>query len=117
MSRIGSTSGVRVATQPLSNIYTVLLLVALLAVVVSVGILGYILQTRYGGTLGFGEDVDRELQQAQQTLKDNRDDLDQMNRTLLDYTGGAGAGPAPGGAGSPTPATQPSGSPLGASNG
>lgn len=68
MSRIGSSSGVRVATQPLSNIYTVLALVALLALVATAVYLGYINQTRYGGTLGFGEPPRNVLQDASRKL-------------------------------------------------
>ena len=110
MSRIGSTSGVRVAAQPLSNIYTVLLLVALLAVVLTLVLLGYVLQTRYGGTLGYGEEATQERQQADDNIARNRADLDQMDKTLLGYSGGGGMAPPPAG-------TLPPPSPLGAANG
>ena len=54
MSRIDSSSasGVRVAAEPLSNVYTVLLLVGLVALVAGVVMLGLTLDTRYGVVFG-----------------------------------------------------------------
>ena len=54
MSRIGSSSasGVRVAAEPLSNVFTVLLLIGALALVLAAVMLWVTLDQRYGVTLG-----------------------------------------------------------------
>lgn len=57
MSRISSssTSGVRVAAQPLSNIYTVLLLIGALGLVGALVMLWVTLDGRYGATFAIGD--------------------------------------------------------------
>jgi len=54
MSRIGSSSasGVRVAAEPLSNVFTVLLLIGALALVLAAVMLWVTLDKRYGATFG-----------------------------------------------------------------
>jgi len=100
MSRIASTSGVRVAAQPISNIYTVLLLVALLALVFTLAFTMYILQTRYGGSAGYGEEVDRQFQSATSTITAGRENCNVMDERLKNFpAGGAPAAPAPAPAG------------------
>jgi len=90
MSRIGSSSasGVRVAAAPLSNVYTVLLLVAAVALVVAVVFAAASLQTRYGAVLpvgSSGEKIEGDLQAARTnlskmsvTLEEGRQQLDQF---------------------------------------
>jgi hypothetical protein len=94
----------------LSNVYTVLLLVSFLAVVVTLGVVAYVLQTRYGGALGYGEDVAREVDQAGQTLQANQADLEKMDRALLGQPAGAATAPAP-------PMAPPTAPPLGTADG
>jgi len=48
MSQIGSSSGVRVAAQPLSNVYTVLLLVGAAALVLALVLLCIVMDRNYG---------------------------------------------------------------------
>jgi hypothetical protein len=57
MSRIGSSSasGVRVAAEPLSNIFTVLLLIGALALVLAAVMLWVTLDKRYGVTFGVSD--------------------------------------------------------------
>jgi len=57
MSRIGSSSasGVRIATEPLSNIFTVLLLIGALALVLAAVMLWVTLDKRYGVTFGVSD--------------------------------------------------------------
>jgi hypothetical protein len=57
MSRIGSSSasGVRVAAEPLSNVFTVLLLIGALALVLAAVMLWVTLDQRYGVTFGVSD--------------------------------------------------------------
>ena len=59
MSQIGSSSGVRVAAQPLSNIYTVLLLLGALALVLTLVMLCVFMDSAYGTILGVSEEGER----------------------------------------------------------
>ncbi len=90
MSRIGSSSGVRVAAQPLSNVYTVLLLVTALLLLVVAIFAGMSLQEMAGGTLGFGEEADQMLTQAQSAVQAGERQLAQLAEGSA-----AGAGTAP----------------------
>jgi hypothetical protein len=103
MSRIGSSSAVRVAAQPLSNVYTVLLLVAVLALVVAFGVTAYTVQTHYpNGVLGYGEEVENDIQAAEGNLAGWRNRLGEHETLLEDAAKGAGtSGTEEGGAGSP----------------
>ncbi|MBE3070641.1 MAG: hypothetical protein IMZ55_11175 [Acidobacteria bacterium] len=56
MSQIGSSSGVRVAAQPLSNVYTVLLLIGGLALALTLVVLCITMNARYGTILGVSEE-------------------------------------------------------------
>ena len=94
MSRIASTSGVRVAAQPVSNIYTVLLLVALLALVFALVFTMYVLQTRYGGSAGYGDEVDQALQGAARAIEAGRANGDAMDDRLKNFPAGGGPPPA-----------------------
>jgi F0F1-type ATP synthase membrane subunit b/b' len=95
MSRIGSSSGVRVASQPLSNVYTVLLLIAALAMVAAFGVTAYTVQTHYrNGFLGYGEDVERDLQDAERALAEYRSRLDEHDQALERAARAAGEGGA-----------------------
>jgi hypothetical protein len=80
MSRIGSssTSGVRIAAEPLSNVYTVLLLIGLVALVVATVMLWVTLEQRYGVTFGLSEAGKRALaapEAARNALSAARADL------------------------------------------
>ncbi len=91
MSRIGSSSAVRVAAQPLSNVYTVLLLVAVLALVVAFGVTAYTVQTHYpGGVLGYGEEVENDVQAAESNLAGWRGKLKEHETFLEDAAKTAG---------------------------
>jgi hypothetical protein len=64
MSRIStSTSGVRVAAQPLSNIFTVLLIIGLLALILTLVMLWTTLEKRYGASWGVSDEGQRALKQ------------------------------------------------------
>ena len=94
MSRIASTSGVRVAAQPMNNIYTVLLLVALLALVFTLAYTLYILQHYYGGSAGYGEEVDQDLQGARGAIQAGQENCKEFDKWLEAFPAG-GAAPAP----------------------
>ncbi len=71
MSQIASSSGVRVAAQPLSNVYTVLLLLGAVALVATLVMLGVTMNGRYNCVLGVTEEGSRakkepEVQKARQ---------------------------------------------------
>jgi hypothetical protein len=105
MSRIGSSSGasgVRVAATQLSNVYTVLLLVAALAMIVSVVFACLALQNRYGSILtvgAAGERTENELKAANDGVAATSVKLEQGRKALELFMGGAGRG----GAAVPTP--------------
>ncbi len=71
MSQIASSSGVRVAAQPLSNVYTVLLLLGAVALVATLVMLGVTMNGRYKCVLGVTEEGSQakkepEVQKARQ---------------------------------------------------
>ena len=91
MSRIGSSSGVRVAAQPLSNVYTVLLLLGALALVVTAVMLGVTMNHRYKCVLGVTDEGSQakkepEVQKARQNSVWN--DLGQIDKALKEYPEG-----------------------------
>jgi len=91
MSRIGSTStsGVRVAAQPLSNIYTVLLVLSAVALVVAVVMACVSLQTGYGAILPIGEggkQAEAALDSAQRRLRDDDTAMDAVDEDLEQLT-------------------------------
>ena len=91
MSRIGSSSGVRVAAQPLSNVYTVLLLLGALALVVTAVMLGVTMNHRYKCVLGVTDEGSQakkepEVQKARQNSIWN--DLGQIDKALKEYPEG-----------------------------
>ncbi|HUU93053.1 MAG TPA: hypothetical protein VM238_17815 [Phycisphaerae bacterium] len=65
MSQIGSSSGVRIAAQPLSNVYTVLLLLAAVALVATAVMLAVTMDSRYGAVLGVTEESKQAKREAQ----------------------------------------------------
>ncbi len=80
MSQIGSSSGVRVAAQPLSNVYTVLLLVAGLALVVALVFVCLTMDKNYGTILGVSEEGKRNKELPDAIAKDQADALDQLKQ-------------------------------------
>ncbi|MGB2754541.1 MAG: hypothetical protein WBD75_06630 [Phycisphaerae bacterium] len=117
MSRIASSSsasGVRVAAQPLSNVYTVLLLLGALALVTALVMTCITLQGRYGSILPLGsagEQSQRDLEDAKSKQAATGGELDQMQKALeLWPRGTVGGAPAP--AGEPAPAPEPASAPA-----
>ncbi len=116
MSQIGSSSGVRVAAQPLSNVYTVLLLVGALALIVALVMLVVVMNGNYGGVLGEGpmKAVD-EVAARQETQRSELEDVDQSLRRFPEgISASQGTAPSPTGAGATpgsgettTPETEP----------
>ncbi|MEA3367638.1 MAG: hypothetical protein U9R68_05935 [Planctomycetota bacterium] len=110
MSQIGSSSGVRVAAQPLSNVYTVLLLVGAVALVLALVLLCVVMDRNYGTVLGFTKEgaTNKQLPESvADQQKTRRGELEEADRALNRFPEGisASAGTAPSGAGtSPAPA-------------
>ena len=100
MSRIASpssASGVRVAAQPLSNVYTVLLLIGALCVAAAAVMECITLQSRYGSILPVGdagEQTRRDIENAVNQQKAQDAELDQMQENLSRWPQGSGAAPA-----------------------
>jgi len=120
MSRIASSSsasGVRVAAQPFSNIYTVLLLLGALALVTVLVMTCITLQIRYGSILPLGEageQSQRDLEDAKRKQAAARGELDQVQKALeLWPQGTMGGAPAP--VEEPAPAAEPAPAPEAAS--
>ena len=117
MSRIGSSSasGVRVAAQPLSNVFTVLLLIGALALVLAAVSLLMTGNKRFGDACGLGSDAQeapaKSLQMAKAAAKDLGDMREQIKRFPEPYKreGQAGqpAEPAPAEPATPPPAATP----------
>ena len=87
MSRIGSSSasGVRVAAQPLSNVFTVLLLIGALALVLATVALVLVGNKRFGVTLGLtaeGETALKAPANSLQKAKSAADDLAKMREQI-----------------------------------
>ena len=123
MSRIASSSsasGVRVAAQPLSNVYTVLLLLGALALVTALVMTCITLQGRYGSILPLGsagEQSRRDLEDAKSKQAAAGGELDQMQKALEQWPQGTVGGvPAPAGepapVGEPAPAPEPASAPA-----
>lgn len=72
MSRIGSSSGVRVAATPLSNVYTVLLLIGTLVLVLTLAGIWVIGDRTYGVVWGLS-DVGKANLKAIDTVKANQE--------------------------------------------
>ena len=112
MSRIASSSsasGVRVAAQPLSNVYTVLLLLGAIALVTALVMTCITLQGRYGSILPLGsagEQSQRDLEDAKSKQAAVGGELDQMQKALEQWPQGTvGSAPAP--VGEPAPVEEP----------
>ncbi|HUW99470.1 MAG: hypothetical protein WBD63_02185 [Phycisphaerae bacterium] len=101
MSRIASSSsasGVRIAAQPLSNVYTVLLMVAALALVVALVFVCLPPRGRQGSILpvgAAGEQTRRDIEDAQSRQKAADAELNQMQQNLGQWPQGGGGAPAP----------------------
>ena len=108
MSQIGSSSGVRVAAQPLSNVYTVLLLIGAVALVLALVLLAVVMDRNYGAVLG--EENMKAVDQAAAQQQRRRAELDEADESLkrfpegiapavgtapMDTGAGTGAGAAP----------------------
>ena len=113
MSRIGSSSasGVRVAAQPLSNVFTVLLLIGALALVLATVALVVVGDKRFGATLGITDAGKAALEapvQSSRKAKDAASELekvrDQIRRFPEPFKKG---GPAAEGAAPSEPAAPP----------
>jgi len=102
MSQIGSSgSGVRVAAQPLSNIYTVLLLVAAVALVFALVWVCAIMDQNYGVVLALSEEgkANKELpEKIEKQQEDQEGELEQVDRALERFPEGVSAAPETGGA-------------------
>lgn len=122
MSQIASSSGVRVAAQPLSNVYTVLLLLGTVALVATLVMLGVTMNGRYECVLGVTEEGSRakkepEVQKARQDSV--WAELEQVDKAISEFPEGVAAPavgadattPAPEGGATP-PATTPSATPA-----
>jgi len=129
MSQIGSSSGVRVAAQPLSNVYTVLLLVGGVALVVALVFLCVELNKNYGTILGVTEkgEANKQLPDKVKTQQAGlREELDETDKALKRFPEGVSAspgtdvGPTGEGGGTPAPDAPPTGNttdPAGAAAG
>ncbi len=113
MSQIGSTSGVRVAAQPLSNIYTALLLVAVVALVVATVLVAVTMSRNYGVVLPVSAQAKATRDLPKKVAKEQASRLEElkaMDESLKRFPAGAvapGPGPTPTGpaATPPAPAT------------
>jgi len=106
MSRIGSssTSGVRVAAEPPNNIYTILLLIGVVALTATLIMLWVTLETRYGVTFGGTEAGKAALKAPEDEAgkqKAARAELDEKREALKRFPATVGA---------PPPRTEPGGS-------
>jgi hypothetical protein len=107
MSQIASSSGVRVAAQPLSNVYTVLLLLGALALAVVFVMLAVTMNDRYECVLGVTEEGSRakkepEVQKARQDSV--WDELNQTDKAISEFPEGVAAPPVGGETTPPPPA-------------
>ena len=107
MSQIASSSGVRVAAQPLSNVYTVLLLLGGLALAVVFVMLAVTMNDRYECVLGVTEEGNRakkepEVQKARQDSV--WDELNQTDKAISEFPEGVAAPPVGGETTPPPPA-------------
>jgi len=97
MSQISSSSGVRVAAQPLSNVYTVLLLVGALALTLTLVVLCITMNARYGVILGVGSEG-KLAKEASETAKrqqaGEKAKLEKVQEDLKRFPEGVGAAPA-----------------------
>jgi len=94
MSQIASSSGVRVAAQPLSNVYTVLLLIGGLALVVVFVMLAVTMNDRYECVLGVTEEGKRAKEEpdVQKARQDSvRDELNQTDKAIKEFPEGVAA--------------------------
>jgi len=84
MSRIGSSSasGVRVAAQPLSNVFTVLLLIGALALVLAAVSLLMTGNKRFGDACGLGSDAQEAPAKSLQMAKAASEDLGKMREQI-----------------------------------
>ena len=94
MSQTASSSGVRVAAQPLSNVYTVLLLLGTVALVATLVMLGVTMNGRYKCVLGVTEEGSRakkepEVQKARQDSV--WDELKQTDKAISEFPEGVAA--------------------------
>jgi len=100
MSRIDSSSasGVRVAAQPLSNVYTVLLLTGLLVLVAATILLWVTLEGRYGVTFAVtqaGKDALEQPSLQEANVKAQRAKLEETRKFITGYPEELGPYPAP----------------------
>jgi hypothetical protein len=105
MSRIGSSSasGVRVAAQPISNIYTVLLMIGVIALTVTTVVLCVSL-SRYGPGLSFGEKTSAIEKARDQHLETAEAELEVEQKALGQWPEETVGGTVP-----PGPAAEPAG--------
>ena len=92
MSQIGSSSGVRVAAQPLSNVYTVLLLIGAVALVLTAVSLAIYMDKAYGTILG-GEEALKAVDAAQRRQAGVARELDQADDALKKFPEGVATTP------------------------
>ena len=94
MSQVSSSSGVRVAAQPLSNVYTVLLLLGAVALVLTFLMLAVTMNSRYGAVLGVSEEG-KAAKQAPDAAKARQQnissELEQTDKALKDFPEGVTA--------------------------
>jgi len=104
MSQIGSSSGVRVAAQPLSNVYTVLLLIGAVALILALVLLAVVMDRNYGAVMG--EENMKAVDQAAAQQQRRRAELDEVDESLKRFPEGispaAGTAPPDTGAGTGT---------------
>ncbi|HUU11516.1 MAG TPA: hypothetical protein VM431_13395 [Phycisphaerae bacterium] len=106
MSQVSSSSGVRVAAQPLSNVYTVLLLLGAVALVLTFLMLAVTMDSRYGAVLGVSEEgkAAKKAPDAAKARQQNiLSELEQTDKALKDFPEGVMA-PAVGDIAPPAPA-------------
>ena len=96
MSRIGSSSAssVRVAAQPISNIYTVLLMIGAIALIVTAAVLCVSL-SQYGPGLSFGEKTSAIEKVRDQHLKTAEAELEATQKALGQWPEEAVGGTVP----------------------
>jgi len=85
MSQTGSSSGVRVATQPLSNVYTVLLLIGALALVLALVFLCIVMDRNYDVILALTEEGQANKALPEKTAEEQetrREELEEADRSL-----------------------------------
>ena len=107
MSQIASSSGVRVAAQPLSNVYTVLLLLGTVALVATLVMLCVTMNDRYGVILAVTEEGKQAKREARKAARDEEfpeAETKTTDKAISEFPEGVAAPPVGGETTPPPPA-------------